>query len=109
MQCMLKNNGNLGPAASDAVKKCKSGEIYTYEIAGDECRIQVSKSVVSIPKKMFDACFTQIYWEVRGFNVNGDSAPLSCGPPETIPDAKQRKILRAHGYKLYIDGKPAKE
>ena len=109
MQCMLKNNGKLGSAATDAVKKCKPGEIYTYEIVGDEYRIQLSKNNICIPAKVFDSCFTQICWEVRGFNINGDSAPLSCGPAETVPDAKQRKMYRAHGYKLYIDGKLAKE
>lgn len=109
MQCMLKNNGILGSAVPEAVKKCKPGEIYKYEVAGDECRIQLPKSIISVPGKVFDSCFTQIYWEVRGYNVNGDSTPLSCGPPETVPDAKQRKMFRAHGYKLYIDGKLAKE
>lgn len=49
-------------------------------------------------------------WEVRGININGEKATLSFGESEaSFPSAKQRKILRNDGYKIYVDGKIYKE
>lgn len=43
-------------------------------------------------------------WEVRRDNV-----VVCWGPAETFPDARARKILRADGHKIYVDGKLFKE
>ena len=44
-------------------------------------------------------------WEVRR-----DGAVVSWGASaESFPNSKERKILRAHGHKIYVDGKPYKE
>ena len=109
MQCMLKNNGKLNVPGADAVKRCKPGEVYEYEVVGEEYVIRLAKSSISVPEKVFMACFTPIHWEVRGFSIDGEAAALACGPKETMPDAKQRKLYRLHGYKIYADGKPLKE
>lgn len=45
-------------------------------------------------------------WEVRGFNICREPAVLSWGETEmSFPDLRARKILRADGYKIYVDGK----
>lgn len=43
-------------------------------------------------------------WEVR----KGGQA-YAGGPMETLPDAQQRRSMRAAGYKIYVDGKPYRE
>lgn len=45
-------------------------------------------------------------WEVKGFNIYREPAVLSWGEYElSFPDLRARKILRADGYKIYVDGK----
>ena len=49
-------------------------------------------------------------WEVRGANINGEPVVLCYGESEeSFPTAEERKVLRAHGYKIYVDGKVYKE
>lgn len=43
-------------------------------------------------------------WEVRGFNVGGEKATLARGPQSSFPTAKERKVIRDGGYKIYADG-----
>lgn len=44
------------------------------------------------------------YWQVRR-----DGVPLASGPKSTMPDANQRKSMRAGGCKIYVEGKLFKE
>ena len=43
-------------------------------------------------------------WEVRR-----DGVVISWGPMESFPTAKERKVFRGDGYKIYVDGKLYKE
>lgn len=43
-------------------------------------------------------------WEIKR-----DNETLSWGPEATFPDAKARKMFRADGYKIYVDGKLYKD
>lgn len=43
-------------------------------------------------------------WEVRR-----DGVVVSWGPAASFPSAKERKLLRASGHKIYVDGKLYKE
>ena len=109
MHCILKFNDKESLSPSDTLKKCKPGEIYKYEHVNGEYRVQVGKTVLVFPEKDFLRNFTLIKWMVRGNSLQEDNGVLSCGPAETMPDAKQRKMLRAAGYKIYVDGKLSKE
>ena len=44
------------------------------------------------------------YWEVRR-----DGEPLAYGPKATMLTAEERKIMRAAGLKIYVEGKIYKE
>ena len=49
-------------------------------------------------------------WEVRGTNIDGEKAVLSWGTSEdSFPSARERKVLRADGYKIYVDGALCKD
>lgn len=51
-----------------------------------------------------------MHWEVRGKNPEGEPAVLNWGSSEgSFPDARARKVLRADGHKIYVDGKLYKE
>lgn len=43
-------------------------------------------------------------WEVRR-----DGVVVCWGSAESFPSAKERKTLRAHGHKIFVDGKLYKE
>lgn len=44
------------------------------------------------------------YWQVKR-----DGIPLASGPKSTMPDANQRKSMRAGGLKIYVEGKLYRE
>lgn len=44
------------------------------------------------------------YWEVRR-----DGEPLAYGPKATMLTAEERKIMRAAGLKIYVEGKLYRE
>ena len=40
------------------------------------------------------------YWQTKR-----DGEIIAHGPKETFPDAGQRRVFRADGYKIYVEGK----
>lgn len=46
---------------------------------------------------------------MKTWEIKRDGEVLNWGPPETFPDAKARKMFRADGYKIYVDGKLYKD